>query len=392
MGKIYGIGLMSGTSLDGIDGALVEISENNYQIIETISVNYTEEERRQLFNLCSIEKATNKMICSMNMYLGEKFAKTVNDLLKNSQFKAEDISFISSHGQTIYHIPKSNDNKYTVVSTLQIGDLSMIAEKTGIGVVGDFRTADMAAGGQGAPLTSFADKVLFYHETKYRAIQNIGGIGNVTYLPAKQSNENIIAFDTGPGNMMIDELVLRMSKGGQSYDENGNIARKGTVDDLLLNELMAEEYIRESPPKTTGREVFGKNFVDKLLQKYNHLSFEDLICTVTEFTAQSISFHYKKYLKQIDEVIIGGGGSYNGYLIERIQSNLKDVQVFTHEDFNVSSDFKEALAFVILGHYFLKGETNMIPTATGAKHDVLLGKIGVTNSNAFEKMLKVKEG
>src|SRR5699024_9737061 len=215
---------------------------------------------------------------------------------------------------------------------------------------------------------------------------------NVTYLPAKQSNENIIAFDTGPGNMMIDELVLRMSKGGQSYDENGNIARKGTVDDLLLNELMAEEYIRESPPKTTGREVFGKNFVDKLLQKYNHLSFEDLICTVTEFTAQSISFHYKKYLKQIDEVIIGGGGSYNGYLIERIQSNLKDVQVFTHEDFNVSSDFKEALAFVILGHYFLKGETNMIPTATGAKHDVLLGKIGVTNSNAFEKMLKVKEG
>lgn len=390
MSEKFAIGLMSGTSLDGIDGALIKIKNNHYQIIETISLDYEEEERKLLFEACSVEDATNELICSLNMYLGEKFSEAVTALLNKANLKNEDIAFISSHGQTIYHIPEKTAPSI-VPSTLQIGDLSMLSEKTGIGVVGDFRTADMAAGGQGAPLTSFADKILFTDEKKYRAVQNIGGIGNVTYVPPAHANEDVIAFDTGPGNMMIDEVVLQKTNGAQTYDKDGAIARSGQIDETLLEELMTEPYISQVPPKTTGRELFGKQYVSKLLEKHAHLPFETLVCTVTEFTALSITYHYKKFLHKLDEVIIGGGGSYNAYLVERIQAHLAEVPVYTHEAFNISSDFKEALAFVILGHHFLLGKYNMIPSATGAAHPVLLGKMAATTPDSLERLFQVRE-
>lgn len=391
MKSLLAIGMMSGTSLDGIDAVLVRIDgDNHYEIVASETGSYTEEERKLLFDICSVDNSNVAQICMMNSHIGEKFARVVNRLLDKSGYTASDISFISSHGQTIHHLPKQGENEWERPSTLQIGDLSVLSERTNIGVIGDFRTADMAAGGQGAPLTSFVDYVLFVDNKKSRAIQNIGGIGNVTYIPANNGEKYIHAFDTGPGNMMIDELVLRMTNHKQTYDKDGKIASKGMIHQPLLDDLMSESYLQVAPPKTTGRELFGRRYIDNILDKYYLVNWEDLICTVTEFTCQSIVFHYKTYLGQIDEVIIGGGGAYNQFMVNRLRKLLPESTVHVHENFGISSDFKEALAFAILGYYALKGEYNMIPTATGAKHPVILGKMTATQPESMNRMISVR--
>ncbi|WP_099159824.1 anhydro-N-acetylmuramic acid kinase [Virgibacillus ndiopensis] len=394
MGKALGIGLMSGTSLDGIDAVLVEIDgmggNVDVKIIESLTRQYSDKVRMEIMDICSPETATLPKISSMNMYLGKEFGDIVNELVKKANLSNEDVHFISSHGQTIYHQPFQGKNEFDVAGTLQIGDISMLSEATGIAVVGDFRTADMAANGQGAPLVSFVDYLLFNNPNKSRAIQNIGGIGNVTYVPKNSSSDVTQSFDTGPGNMVIDEVVFRITNGELTYDKDGEIAKKGRINQQLLEKLMSNKYFNITPPKTTGRELFGRRFVDTIFEEYGNLSSEDLVSTISEWTALSIAYSYKHFLEEkgyvIDEVIVGGGGSYNPYLIGRLKHHLPNMNVYRHEDFGISSDLKEAMAFAVLGYQCIKGKYNQIPTATGAYKEVIMGKTAYTHPDALERL------
>ncbi|MFD1039742.1 anhydro-N-acetylmuramic acid kinase [Virgibacillus byunsanensis] len=394
MTKTVGIGLMSGTSLDGIDAVLVEIDGMDENVvvrmIDSITRSYSKEIREELLQLCDPSSANLQKICSANMFLGKEFGSVVNELLEKANLVKEDVHFISSHGQTIYHQPFNGENQVDVASTLQIGDLSTLSESTGIAVVGDFRTADMAAGGQGAPLVSFVDYLLFNNPNSSRAIQNIGGIGNVTYVPKNSPSDVTQSFDTGPGNMVIDEIVFRVTDGERHYDKDGEMAYQGQIHQDLLTKLISHEYFQIEPPKTTGRELFGKQFVDDIFNEYNQLSPVDLVATVTEWTAVSIAHSYKQFLVdkgyEINEVIVGGGGSYNPFLIERLKHHLPEMTIYTHEHFHISSDLKEAMAFAVLGYQCILGKYNQIPSATGAQKQVIMGKIAYTQPDALKRI------
>ncbi|WP_430790520.1 anhydro-N-acetylmuramic acid kinase AnmK [Virgibacillus flavescens] len=400
MQKTIGIGLMSGTSLDGIDAVLVELEGSgdniDAKIIDTLTKQYSKEVREEILKLCSPDTADLQKICSMNVFLAREFSLAVFELLEKANVSNNEVDFISSHGQTIYHHPFQGDDKVDVPGTLQIGDLSVLSEETGIAVVGDFRTADMAVNGQGAPLVSYVDYLLFSSNLKSRAIQNIGGIGNVTYIPKKSSKDSIRSFDTGPGNMVIDEIISRITSGNESYDKNGKMAYLGTINQELLNNLMEHEYFSLAPPKTTGRELFGKTYVDNILNKFSHIKPEDLVTTISEWTVVSIVHSYREFLEkadyQIDEVIVGGGGSYNSYLLERLKHHLPNTEVHTHEQFHISSDFKEALAFAILGYQCIHANYNQIPSATGSDRPVIMGKIAYTQPEAFNRMDSSRRG
>ncbi|WP_053218550.1 anhydro-N-acetylmuramic acid kinase [Virgibacillus senegalensis] len=394
MNKQLGVGLMSGTSLDGIDAVLIEIEgvspDTRVRLVESLSHEYDPEIRQALKELCDPETASLEKICSMNMFLGKEMGKIVNDLLNKANIGKEDVLFVSSHGQTIFHKPTGGKNVTDVPGTLQIGDLSMLSEVTGITAVGDFRTADMAAGGQGAPLVSFVDYILFNNHERSRAIQNIGGIGNVTYIPRNAKRDQIMSFDTGPGNMVIDEVVYRITEGKQAYDKDGAIAYSGEVNQKLLEKLMEQPYLSMEPPKTTGRELFGSSFVDSIMRETDDLRQEDIVATVTAWTAKTIADGYSRFIESsnnvIDDVVIGGGGSYNPFLMEQLRRYLPNKTVYKHEDFQLSSDFKEAIAFAILGFHSLCGQYNQIPSATGADHPVIMGKISHTQPLSFLRL------
>lgn len=382
----YVVGLMSGTSLDGIDAALIKIKDygenTKVQLIDFINHEMPISIKNEIKECCDIEKSNVEKICSLNFKLGYLFADAVKEVCEKADFDINKLDFIGSHGQTIYHIPKA-DNK-SVKSTLQIGEPAVIAYETGTMVVSDFRTMDMAAGGIGAPLVPYTEYIL-YRSEKNRALQNIGGIGNVTVLPGNCKAEDVYAFDTGPGNMIIDELVKRLK--GQSYDKNGYIASQGCINKNMLEYLMMNSYFEMSPPKTTGREMFGSQFVDKLLERWGSLNAEDIIATATMFTAKSISDSYKKFIFskcKIDEVILSGGGSFNLTLIKMISEQLGECRVLTQEDLGYSSDAKEAIAFAVLANETLNHRYSNLIGATGAKNRVILGNITPTPKTLSE--------
>ncbi|MBR7552623.1 anhydro-N-acetylmuramic acid kinase [Allobacillus sp. GCM10007491] len=394
-----GIGLMSGTSLDGIDAVLCRVNgtgfETELEVLHAYSVAYTDDEKQKIMALCDEHTARVDDITAMNFYLAEKFSEAVLQLIEQSDYSLTDIDFVSSHGQTIYHLPDEGSTKFQPKSTLQIGDISVISERTGLPVVGDFRTADMAAGGQGAPLVSFLDYVFFKDEKKSRALQNIGGIGNVTYL-GRGDDQQLTSFDTGPGNMVIDEVVYRLSEKTLTYDKNGQWAAKGQENSQFVEELMDHEYFSRKPPKTTGREVFGKAYVDGVMKRAKELdlSADDLVASVTAWTAKTIAKSYKDFIlsanKPLDEVIVSGGGGHNETLLRYLQEYLPDQRVTTIDEFGISSDAKEAAAFVLFGYHFLLGETNTISEFTNADHEVIMGKLSYTQPQAFEKVLSIR--
>lgn len=383
----YAAGLMSGTSLDGIDAALIKIKDygedTKIQLVDFINHEIPISIKDEIKECCDIEKSNVEKICSLNFKLGYLFAGAVKEVCEKADFDISKLDFIGSHGQTIYHIPKAGNK--TVKSTLQIGEPAVIAYETNTVTVSNFRTMDMAAGGMGAPLVPYTEYIL-YRSKKSRALQNIGGIGNVTVLPENCKAEDIYAFDTGPGNMIIDELVKRLK--GLSYDKNGFIASKGCVNENMLEYLMSSSYFKMSPPKTTGREMFGSQFVDKLLERWGSLNAEDIIATATMFTARSISDSYRKFIfnkYRIDEVILSGGGSYNLTLKNMISSQLRECRILTQEDLGFSSDAKEAVAFAILANETLNHRYSNIIGATGAKERVILGNITPPPINKYEK-------
>jgi len=378
-GKMRVVGLMSGTSADGVDAAIVEISSRKVRLMAFETFAYTAMLRREILDLCRPESARVDDICHYNFVLGEVFADAVVKLCSRSGVSLGSVDLIGSHGQTIYHQPSGRRYSGRAIrSTLQIGEPSVIAERTGVTTVADFRPRDMAAGGQGAPLVPYADYVLFKHKRLTRAVQNIGGIANVTFLPGGCAQDDIIAFDTGPGNMVIDGIIRIISGGRKHYDSGGEMAARGNVDKRLLDEMLRHHFFRRRPPKSTGREEFGSDFTERIYRRAGKrsLSDADIVATVTALTARSIARAYRRFLPVMpDELILCGGGSHNRTLVEMLHAELPEVKMLSTDDFGISVDAKEAVSFAILAWATIKGMTNNVPAATGAGRPVILGKI-----------------
>jgi len=370
---------MSGTSVDGVDVAVVDITKQKVHLLAFDVFPYSPALRREILSLCRPETARLDNICHYNFVLGEVFADAIIKLCRKSGISLSSIDLVGSHGQTIHHNPRGKRYSQTTIrSTLQIGEPSVIAQRTGITTVADFRPRDMAAGGEGAPLVPYADYFLFGHDQLSRAVQNIGGIANVTFLPSGCKQDDIIAFDTGPGNMVIDSIIRLISGGKQRLDLGGKMAAQGTVDKSLLNEMLRHPFLRRHPPKSTGREEFGSSFAGRIYQKAakKGLSETDIVATVTAFTANSIAWAYHQFLPTMpDEVILCGGGSHNNTLVEMLRSELPNAKMLSTEDFGISVDAKEAVSFAILAWATINGLTNNVPSVTGADQPVILGKI-----------------
>ena len=381
------VGMMSGTSVDGVDAALVEISgtdsEPKVKLLAFENKPYPPQVREKIFSLFTPANATVDKVGYMNFLLGEIYAKSALSVIEKAGMKPEEIDVIGSHGQTIWHapIPESPDG-IPVAYTVQIGEGSVIAERTGILTVSDFRVADMAAGGQGAPLVPFSEYLLYRREKESLLLQNIGGIGNMTVMPAGAKPRDVFAFDTGPGNMIIDAVISAVTGGEKTYDAGGETAAKGRVCNALLDILKEEPYYRQPLPKTTGREHFGVQYTEKILSwwKENPIPVEDLLATVTDLTAYSIADAYERYVLpkyRASEIIVGGGGSYNATLLRFMKERFAPhgVAVRTQEDLGLSSDAKEAVAFALMADCCMRGKANTLPSVTGAEHPAVMGKI-----------------
>jgi len=381
------IGLMSGTSLDGVDAAVTRVEGHGLackvELVGFTTVPYDDTVREKLKALCSIDHSDVAKICGMNAYLGGVFADAARLAAERAGLKMDDVDLIGSHGQTVWHIPEDDPNDWSLVrSTLQIGDISVIAKKTGKPVVGDYRPADMAVGGQGAPLVPYVDFILYRHDTKHRIAQNIGGIGNCTVIPAGGRPEDIVAFDTGPGNMLIDQAVYTLSGGSQSYDADGRWASRGKADLNAVAEMLRHPFFARKPPKSTGREVFGKAFALEWIERMlrNGLGDADIVATFTAFTAHSIAQSYRDFVLPrcaVEEVIVSGGGAHNKTLLAMTAELLPGMKFYRSDDFGLSGDAKEAVAFALFANNFLFGAPGNLPSATGASRPTVMGKLAL---------------
>lgn len=373
------IALMSGTSCDSIDVGLCEVMPDlSCKLIDGINYKYPDWVREKLFKFFE-QDVSLKDTCQMNFVIGKCFANAANELIK----KHGKPDLISSHGQTVFHYPMSEIiDGINLKSTLQIGESSVIAQETGCMTISNFREADIAAGGQGAPLVCFADevwgqKILAKNNLSGIAFQNIGGISNCTIV---SKNYETFGFDTGVGNIMIDYCMQKFYD--LTYDKDGEIAAKGIVNESFLNCLLEDEYYFITPPKTTGREYFSSEYIEnflKLAPQFDLTEPQDIIATLTALTAKSIAQAYERFVctnTEIDEVVIGGGGAYNKTLMKYLRSYLTlNIELKTHENYGISNNFKEVMAFALLGYCTYYNIPNNIPSCTGAKKKVVLGKI-----------------
>ncbi|MBM4458671.1 MAG: anhydro-N-acetylmuramic acid kinase, partial [Chloroflexi bacterium] len=388
------VGLMSGTSADGVEVAVVELAGAapalRWRLLKHVSIPHPPDLREQIFAAFRPETATVDHLCALNFRLGRIFAAAALQAIAAAGLTPERVDLIGSHGQTVWHIPTGPD-----ASTLQLGEAAIIAELTGIPVISNFRTRDMAAGGQGAPLVPYVDRLLFSHPTLVRAMQNIGGIANVTYLPPL-SEENqtlrvsetrrvsrggegeVIAFDTGPGAMLIDYAADRATGGAWSYDRGGKLAAQGRVDETLLAAWLNEPYFHLPPPKTTGRELFGVQFGAQVWEraKAAGLTDVDIVATFTALTARSIGQAYRDFLPRLpDEVIVSGGSVHNASLMALLRGELAPARVLISDDLGLPAEAKEAVAFAVLAYETWHGRSGNLPSATGARRAVILGDI-----------------
>jgi len=388
-------GLMSGTSADGIDAALAEISGMGWktrvrlQAFETIP--YPPAVRRRILEIAAGTGASVFDVSQMNFLLGELFGRACRTVCRKARIPLKSVALIGSHGQTVYHQPAAT--RYCglpVRSTLQIAEPAVIAELTGVTTVGDFRPADMAAGGQGAPLVPFVDYLLFRHPRLGRIALNIGGIANITAIPAGGRPEEVIAFDTGPGNMLLDALASLATDGRSPFDRRGRLAAAGRISEGIVQRLMRQAYFRQSPPKTAGREQFGRDYLRKHFSKRFEDSaqgFRDALATAAALTAESIvraitGFVLPKF--SIAQCFVSGGGVHNRFLMAEIERRLArsaadqgyaKVRVSPSDSGGVPADAKEALAFAVLAYHTVHGNASNLPAATGARHPAILGKV-----------------
>jgi len=351
-------GMISGTSVDGIDIAIVEIRGRRIETLAHGSVPYPPPLRARILAVSNADTHTRE-ISRLNFEIGERFAAAFERVARGLR-----VELIGSHGQTIYHEHGRN--------TLQIGEGAVIAERTGLPVVSDFRTADVAAGGSGAPLVPFLDFRAFRHPRRGRIALNLGGIANITVIPPGASAAQVIAFDTGPANMVVDALVHRLN--GGKYDRNGAIAASGRIDRALLARLMRDPYYRKKPPKSAGREQYGAEFVDGMVK--TGLALEDLIATATALTASTVAMAVRQYAGASGwDLIASGGGVHNWTMMVQITSLLPGVTVSRSSDHGIDVDAKEAILFAVLAYETLHGRPGNVPSATGARHPAVLGNM-----------------
>lgn len=356
-------GVMSGTSLDGIDVAIVDISGRRIRPVAFQTKPYPKAVREAVLRLASPAE-----ISRMHVLLGELYAKAILDTCRRARVPLRSIALCGIHGQTIFH--EGEPVRWLgcrIASTLQIGDPAVVAERTGLRVISNFRERDMAAGGKGAPLIPYFDYWMFRHRRKGRVALNIGGIANITVIPPAAAPADVIAFDTGPGNMVIDALASPAP-----FDRDGRIASRGRVNDALLAGLLRDRCFRQPPPRTFGREQFGQEYVAKLREC--GLPVEDLIATATELTARTIAQSVERYAPADSEVIASGGGVYNRHLMARLAALLPRRSIVTSAAFGIDPGAKEAVAFAVLAHEFARGRPANLPSATGARRAVLLGR------------------
>ena len=381
------IGLMSGTSADGVDVALVDITGSGLtteiELIVFETIPYKPEIRARIFDLFNVETARVDEICEMNFVLGRLFAESTLVVLEKSGVSPTQVDLIGSHGQTIHHMPSAS-----TPATLQIGEPAVIAHETGIPTIADFRVADIAAGGEGAPLIAYPDYLLFHSPTQTIGLLNIGGIANLTVLPAGKGIEAVHASDTGPGNMILDAGVEKMTNGEKQFDEDGNLARKGTVCKPLLDKWLTHPFFALTPPKTTGRETFGTPFADDCLHQIrtrgssyyggqNMMADYDGLATLTAFTVESISHYYTDFVagnSPLDILYVSGGGAQNPLMMEGLAKEFHPIPVVDITEKGTLGDAKEAIGFAILANEAVHGNFANVPNATGATCRKVLGK------------------
>ena len=376
------IGLMSGTSADALDIALVDLFPGesgriSLKLKAFKSVPYPVELQTRIKRIAAPNGGNVEEVCKLNAFLGHLFAENVLSFLQEQSLSPDDIDFIGSHGQTVAHFPEEEDwHGIRFRSTLQVGDPSVIAARTGILTVGDFRTADTALGGEGAPLVPIFDYLVFRDEKKSRLLVNIGGIANLTFLPAGAEPGDVIAFDTGPGNVLLDYLARRDFH--LPFDRDGQIASRGKIDPGLVEELLQDEYFRRPPPKSTGPEYFLGPFLRRFQDACaaRRLSAEDCLASAAELTALSLVRAVHQFLpEQPGEVFLSGGGAENPFLVERIRFHLGVKEMKRSDDLGVPGEAKEAICFALLAYRTLKGEPSNLPRVTGARKAAVLGKI-----------------
>lgn len=380
---ILAIGLMSGTSADGVDAALVEITgwstATRVRQRGFVSIPYEEPMRRELLRLAAGGAGGSRDLCLVNFRLGALFADACEAVCAAAGVDPGEVDLVGSHGHTFYHVPVAEDYLGAPErGTLQLGEAAVIAQRLGCPVVGDFRVRDMAAGGLGAPLVPYTEYLLYRSESENIALQNIGGIGNVTMLPAGCGLKDVYAFDTGPGNMVMDALAARATGGALRWDEGGRLAARGRVDAGLLEWLARDEYLRLPPPKTTGREYYGQDYVARLVEegRARGLSWEDMLATATDFTALTIQYSLEHLCAhRAQRLIVGGGGALNPTLMAFLRRRLPGCRVMTNEELGLDGNAKEAVAFAVLANEFCHGAPNNAPRATGAARPVVMGKL-----------------
>ena len=378
------IGLMSGTSADGIDAAVILLGEKEdglfLDVLGFDTVAFPSGLRYRLMEVSDAKTGRIDELSRLHFEMGELFAGAAFTAADSIGLSMEEIDLIGSHGQTVQHLPERAERfGVETGATLQIGDPSVIAQRTGVVTVGDFRTADVARGGQGAPLVPFVDFLLFRHPEHARALLNLGGIANITVLPADPKPGDVLAFDTGPANMLIDAVARAELE--QDMDEDGAAARRGKPSEDLVADVLAMPYFERPPPKSTGRELFGARCASTLVRAGREagLSSEDLLATATEITVRAIEDACRRFVipaaARLDELIVSGGGARNGFLLERLAGALAPVVVSTSDDHGLSSDAKEAVAFAVLADRTVRGLPGSLPGSTGADRPAVLGKI-----------------
>jgi anhydro-N-acetylmuramic acid kinase len=385
------IGLGGGASFDGADAALCELAGGGGKPLEAKLIAYHDEPysadmRTRVLALAEGTPFKSDDLCRLNFRVGQAFARAARNLLEKAGKTPEELDLVGFHGQTLSHLPPRSemgvDSTMMVRrgSTFQLGEPAMIAELLTTPVVANFRVRDVAAGGQGGPLGPYVDYLLFSHPERTRAAVNIGGISNVTYLPKGGRPEDTLAFDSGPGSMIVDGLVQLMTLGRERYDKGGALGRQGRVDGYVLTELLKHPYLQRSPPKSTGREEFGSAYARYLYEWgiKRGVRPTDVLCTATAFTAITLADAFKRFLLPkgpIEEIIVSGGGTLNSLLMARLHKEFDPNPIKVSDEFGVPSKGKEALVFAVLARETILGRSGNLPSATGAAGPRILGQI-----------------
>jgi len=373
-------GIMSGTSLDGVDVCLVRLSGHQTEITTDVlfhnSTGFNPVLGKQLLKVATSEWVDPAALCRLDIRLAHTYADAIRQAVLAAGLSIDDLDLIGCHGQTVRHVPEpENCAGMDIRSTLQIGDPSVLAHLVGVDVVGDFRMADMGLGGQGAPLVPYLDYVLLSHPTENRGCLNLGGIANLTLLPAGQDRNSVYGFDTGPANMVIDALARGLF--GMPYDDWGRLAAQGEVCDELMEALFLDDFLVQKPPKSTGRERFGHSYVASLQSMAMDLPPHDIMATATMFTAKSIFAAYENFVAEhhpLDRLIVAGGGVHNQTLMEMLRNCFAPIPVNTSGKYGIDEDAKEALCFAVLAHETASGHPTGMPSVTGASRSAVLGK------------------